>query len=144
VNPPLTSTITGLQNGETSAVVSGLVLNTTADTVSPVGTYTITPSGATAANYVFSFVNGTLSVTSPVTVNAAQAINQLIEDKDGKDDSKPEALSEKRDGVKKCGTVDGLPAGAPGGAGVVCASIIEFEHHASRSEPQKLSQLTRQ
>ena len=61
-NPPLTGTITGVQNGDLIAVV----FQTTADTNSPVGTYPITPvlqdPGGLLSNYVISYDNGTLDI----------------------------------------------------------------------------------
>ena len=139
VNPLLTSTIVGLQNGETSAVVSGLTLSTTALTGSPVGIYPITPSGASAANYVFVYVNGVLTVTESVS-NINPGIFILYEAL-GEDGSTPTPLSGERDAVKSCGTVDGgLPASA-GGEGVVCASIINLDRHAS-NKPRTFSSLT--
>jgi len=65
VNPTLTVTYTGLVYGETSAVLlTQPTIATTAVTNSPVGTYPITVSGATAANYTITFVNGTMTVTA--------------------------------------------------------------------------------
>lgn len=62
-NPPLTATYTGLVLGETSAVLlTPAVLSTTAVLASAPGTYPITVSGATAANYNITFVNGTMTV----------------------------------------------------------------------------------
>ena len=62
-NPPLTATYTGFVYNETQAVLNTPVsLVTTATTASPVGTYPITASGATAANYTITFVDGTLTV----------------------------------------------------------------------------------
>ena len=62
-NPALTVTYTGFVLGETSAVLlTQPVITTTAVTASPAGTYPITVTGATAANYIISFVNGTLTV----------------------------------------------------------------------------------
>lgn len=74
-NPPLTVTYTGFVNGETAAVfTTPLVITTTATTSSPVGTYPIVPSGATAGNYNITFINGTLTVTprqnQTITFNA--------------------------------------------------------------------------
>ncbi len=70
-NPALTGDITGFRNGDKSSVVSGLVYKTTATQASNVGTYAITGSGGTATNYVFAYVNGTLTVTPAVlTVTA--------------------------------------------------------------------------
>jgi len=65
-NPTLVDTITGFVNGDTSSVVSGVpVLSTTATTSSPVGTYpiTITLGTLAAANYTFTLVPGTLTIT---------------------------------------------------------------------------------
>ena len=63
-NPPFTGTFAGFVNGDTTAVVSGLAFSTPATATSAVGGYAITPF-ATAANYRFAFVNGTLRVTTP-------------------------------------------------------------------------------
>jgi hypothetical protein len=65
-NPALTYTITGFINGDTQSVVSGTpTLATTATVESPVGTYPITITAGTlsAANYTFTFVDGTFTVT---------------------------------------------------------------------------------
>ena len=74
-NPPLTSTITGFVNGDSSAVVSGAaVLSTPATTSSPAGSYAITVTAGTlsAANYDFpNLVNGTLTVTVPLVAAVA-------------------------------------------------------------------------
>jgi len=74
-NPTLTVTYTGFVLGETSTVLlTQPVITTTAVTASPAGTYPITVSGATAANYTISFVNGTLTVqpqqNQTITFNA--------------------------------------------------------------------------
>jgi filamentous hemagglutinin family protein len=65
-NPAFTARFTGLVNGDTSAVVSGLQFSTTADTTSPAGTYNITPFGASALNYDISYGPGTLSVLDQI------------------------------------------------------------------------------
>jgi uncharacterized repeat protein (TIGR01451 family) len=63
-NPPLTATISGFVNGDTAAVLTAQPTCTTAAVAaSPAGTYAISCSGATAANYTFSYVAGTLTVT---------------------------------------------------------------------------------
>ena len=70
-NPPLTFTPTGFVNGDSASVLTGTPsLSTTATTGSPVGTYpiTITQGTLAAADYTFTFVNGTLSVTDPAPV----------------------------------------------------------------------------
>jgi hypothetical protein len=62
-NPTLTITYTGFVYSETSAVLlTPTVISTTATVASAPGTYPITVTGATAANYTISFVNGTLTV----------------------------------------------------------------------------------
>jgi trimeric autotransporter adhesin len=77
-NPPLTVTYTGFVYGETSSVLATPVtVTTTAVTGSPAGQYPIVPSGATAANYDITFVNGTMTVsprqTQTITFNALPA-----------------------------------------------------------------------
>jgi hypothetical protein len=70
-NPALTASYSGLVNGDTSAVVSGLTLSTTATAASDVGSYSITASGASAANYSISYVAGTLTINArPITITA--------------------------------------------------------------------------
>lgn len=62
-NPPLTITYTGFVLGETNAVFSAQpTISTTAVLASAPGTYPITVSGATAANYIITHVDGTLTV----------------------------------------------------------------------------------
>jgi hypothetical protein len=67
--PTLTYTPTGFVNGETAAVLVGTPqLSTSATAGSPAGTYPISASigTLTAANYAFTFVNGTLTI-NPAT-----------------------------------------------------------------------------
>jgi filamentous hemagglutinin family protein len=61
-NPAFTATYTGLQNGESSDVVTGLVITSPATISSPAGTYAIIPADGSAANYTISYVNGVLTV----------------------------------------------------------------------------------
>ena len=76
---PYTATITGFVNGDTAAsVVTGTASLTTspATPVNAVGTYPITAAAGTlaAANYTFSFVNGTLTIgagTPTIVFNVA-------------------------------------------------------------------------
>jgi hypothetical protein len=74
-NPTLTGTLTGLVNGDTAAVVSGLAYATTATTASDVGSFAIASSGGTAANYVITARNdGTLTITpAPLAITANDA-----------------------------------------------------------------------
>jgi hypothetical protein len=64
--PPLRYTVTGFVNGDNKSVLSGSPNeSTTAKQGSPVGKYpiTITQGTLSAANYTFTFVNGTLNIT---------------------------------------------------------------------------------
>ena len=62
-NPSFTVTYAGFQNGDTPAVLGGvLTCTTTALTNSPVGSYPITCSGQTSSNYTITYVPGTLSI----------------------------------------------------------------------------------
>jgi uncharacterized protein YaiE (UPF0345 family) len=82
-NPTLTYTITGFANGETTNVVTGAASVTTAATAaSNAGAYPIVPTAGTlaAANYVFGFANGMLTITpKPVTF----AFQNLLQTYDG-------------------------------------------------------------
>ncbi|MEY4250657.1 MAG: hypothetical protein RJA87_2290, partial [Pseudomonadota bacterium] len=70
-NPALSASISGYRNGDNSSVVSGLALSTAATQGSNVGTHQITASGASALNYDFSYLPGTLSITKArLTVKA--------------------------------------------------------------------------
>jgi hypothetical protein len=64
-NPPLTARFSGFVRGDDAGALSSpLALSTAATPASPVGSYPITPGGATAANYAITFVPGTLTVTN--------------------------------------------------------------------------------
>jgi len=64
-NPQLSVSYAGFVNGEDTNVLGGiLVLTTTADSSSPVGTYPISASGLTSGHYAISFVDGILTVTA--------------------------------------------------------------------------------
>ncbi|MEW6539982.1 MAG: MBG domain-containing protein, partial [Pseudomonadota bacterium] len=76
-NPAFTGTITGYRNGDTASVVSGLTYGSVATIASDVGTYAITGSGATATNYDFAYVPGTLTITKALlTVTADNATRE--------------------------------------------------------------------
>ncbi|MFQ6603639.1 beta strand repeat-containing protein, partial [Flavobacterium sp. C3NV] len=63
-NPTLTATYSGFVNGDTAAnLTTAPTITTTALDASPVGTYTITATGAVSDNYDFTYVNGTLTIT---------------------------------------------------------------------------------
>ncbi len=61
-NPQFAFTTTGLLNGDSDAVVSGLSYVTAATAASGIGNYAVTPAGGSAANYALSYAPGTLSV----------------------------------------------------------------------------------
>ncbi len=62
-NPAFSATITGFVLGQDRSVLSGLTFATSATQSSGIGTYAITSSGGTAANYVIvNRINGTLAV----------------------------------------------------------------------------------
>ena len=79
-NPTLTATISGFVNGDPQSVVSGAAsVSTSADASSPVGNYPITAGlgNLSAANYSFSFVNGTLTVNPAPLTGTADAKSRL-------------------------------------------------------------------
>jgi hypothetical protein len=73
--PALTASYSGFVNGDTAgSLTSAPTLTTTATASSPVGSYTISASGAVDPNYTINYVPGTLSVT-PATLTIT-AVNQ--------------------------------------------------------------------
>ena len=69
-NPAFTYNVTGFVNGDTSAVVTGApVISSAATPTSAPGAYAISTAAGTlaAANYTFTFLNGTLTVTTAAT-----------------------------------------------------------------------------
>jgi hypothetical protein len=73
--PVLTASYAGFVNGDTAAsLTTPPVLGTTAKAISPVGSYTITASGASDADYAITYVAGALGVTpATLTVTANHA-----------------------------------------------------------------------
>ena len=78
--PVLTPSYAGFVNGDTPAnLATPVVLSTNATSSSPVGTYAIQASGATAANYQITFVNGTLTINqASTTTTLAASINPSV------------------------------------------------------------------
>jgi len=75
--PAFSYTLSGFVNGDTTAVVSGTATETTtATSTSPVGSYPISFSteALTAANYSFSYVNGTLIISGGTQGQPAQPV----------------------------------------------------------------------
>ncbi|OYV76399.1 MAG: hypothetical protein B7Z74_00540, partial [Deltaproteobacteria bacterium 21-66-5] len=76
-NPTFSDTISGFVNGDVASVVSGAAsLSTMATATSPVGTYPITAVLGTlaAADYGFTFQNGTLTVSASVPFVTSNAV----------------------------------------------------------------------
>jgi hypothetical protein len=67
--PTFTASYSGLVNGDTARALGGtLGFSTVATAASPVGAYTVRPSGLGSGNYTISYVSGTLSITpAPLT-----------------------------------------------------------------------------
>ncbi len=62
-NPVFTATYSGFVNGEDASVIGGTLTGSSpATTSSPAGSYSISISGQSAANYTIQYVGGTLSV----------------------------------------------------------------------------------
>jgi gliding motility-associated-like protein len=71
-NPALSVTYAGFVNGDdNTSLTTQPGVTTTAVTGSPVGTYPVTASGATSANYSISYTTGTLTVTQAALTIAA-------------------------------------------------------------------------
>lgn len=69
-NPVYTATPLGLRNGDSPALLSGLIFSSTGDSATSIGTYSIVVSGGTAgANYVLAYVDGVLTVTTDTPSN---------------------------------------------------------------------------
>ncbi len=67
-NPTFTVSYATFVNGDDANDLGGtLVFTTVADINSPVGSYTVTPSGLTSTNYTLSFFAGNLSINQAVT-----------------------------------------------------------------------------
>jgi hypothetical protein len=63
-NPAFTASYNTFKPGDNASAVTGLTLTTAADANSVPGTYAIVAAGASALNYVLTFVNGLLTVTA--------------------------------------------------------------------------------
>ena len=77
-NPIFTATITGFVNGDDETDLIGtLAFATLAETNSPVGQYTVTPSGLNATNYTITFADGALTITAYALVVTADHQSKL-------------------------------------------------------------------
>ncbi|AYL95639.1 hypothetical protein HYN43_010195 [Mucilaginibacter celer] len=115
-NPVFTATYTGFLNGDTTTSLLTPPIFKATTTASP-GAYPIIVSGATAANYVISFVNGTLTVTAKPATGISQPRIETTAAKtpDNIAYVKTEptvrgALSPNGDGINDVLIVDGLEA----------------------------------
>jgi hypothetical protein len=78
-NPEFTVQYSGFLGGDNQSAVSGLSVTSTATQTSNVGTYPITPSGATAMNYSIAFVDGVLTICKAnQTINFPAIGNKII------------------------------------------------------------------
>jgi hypothetical protein len=67
-NPTLSASATGFANGQSWDSLSGaLVLTTTATRTSPIGAYSIIPSGYSSTNYAISYEDGVLAVIPQIS-----------------------------------------------------------------------------
>src|SRR5205807_5252123 len=72
--PVLTAGYSGFVNGDTIAsLTTPAILTTTATAASPVGSYPITPSGASGSNYSIAYLSGTLTVTTASTTGVVSS-----------------------------------------------------------------------
>jgi trimeric autotransporter adhesin len=82
-NPDLTLSYSGFVNGDNESALSlKPALATAANMVSGVGTYSIIPSGGSADNYSFTYVNGTLTVTKKMLTVTAENKTRLVNQSD--------------------------------------------------------------
>jgi gliding motility-associated-like protein len=77
INPAFTVSYTGFVNGDTNTSLTAQpTISTTAVTGSPVGTYPIAASNAVSANYIISYVTGTLTVNKAALNIAANNMSK--------------------------------------------------------------------
>jgi len=76
--PTFTASYTGFVNGDTAtSLTTPVTLGTSASASSPIGTYTITASGATDTNYSITLVNGVLTVDPAALTITANNTNKV-------------------------------------------------------------------
>ncbi len=80
-NPPFTITYTGFISGESVAnITPGTASAVTATPTASVGTYAIVPSGGSAVNYSFVYVNGTITISKATVTATANNATRLYGD----------------------------------------------------------------
>jgi hypothetical protein len=80
-NPPLTITYTGFVNDNTAAdLIIPPLITTVASNTSLPGTYPITVSGGSDGRYVFSYSNGTMTVTKATVLAVAESKSRAVDE----------------------------------------------------------------
>lgn len=78
-NPAFSVAYSGFVNGDTSSVLTTApAITSTGGTGSAAGTYPITPSGAAANNYTFTYVNGTLTISKAALTITADNKSRVV------------------------------------------------------------------
>ncbi|MBM3393424.1 MAG: hypothetical protein FJY37_02030 [Betaproteobacteria bacterium] len=78
-NPVLTASYSGFVNGDSASVLTAVpTFSTTATPSSPPGTYPITASGGSVANYTFSYVPGVLTIFANAPVITQPPTNLTV------------------------------------------------------------------
>jgi gliding motility-associated-like protein len=79
-NPAFHYTVTGFVNGENASVLQAApALSTTATPASEAGAYPITASGAAAANYRFTYLDGSLVIANPQHTSQKMAVVDALQ-----------------------------------------------------------------
>ncbi|MEM6603915.1 MAG: MBG domain-containing protein, partial [Pseudomonadota bacterium] len=79
-NPIFTGTITGFVNNENSSVLQAQpIYSSAADADSSAGNYAITAGNASADNYSFNYVDGTLEITEPAITEEIVTLRNVSE-----------------------------------------------------------------
>ena len=138
-NPALTLTYAGFADGESSQVLSTQpVATTTATRTSTAGTYPITVTGGSAANYAITRVPGTLTISK---VAANVALGNLTQTYDGS----PRAATATTipAGLAVAISYDGSPT-APTAIGsyAVSAAIVDDNYAGSATGTLRIGQIT--
>ncbi len=82
-NPTFTASYSGFVGGDTESVVTGLQYSTTATQSSGIGSYTITPFGASADGYEISYAPGTLTIErAPLTISIPNQVRPYGDEND--------------------------------------------------------------
>jgi hypothetical protein len=79
-NPTFTATIDGLVNGDGAIAVGTVTFTTSATQLSPIGTYSVTPGGASSTDYTIAFVAGSLCITKANLTVVPNDANRLYGD----------------------------------------------------------------